>query len=56
MQKYYQENLAFEEAQFEERIQRSLQESGAVKGAGREEDVRMAAPSSSYCQICQEKF
>jgi hypothetical protein len=27
-----------------------------VGGTGREEDVRMAAPSSTYCQICQEKF
>ena len=55
-QKYYQENLTFERLQFQEKIQRSVQETNSVSSGQPSQEIRIAPPHSDYCQICQHGF
>lgn len=55
-QRYYQENLTFERYQFEEKIQRSVQEINSVSSSQPSQEIRITPPNSDYCQICQHGF
>ena len=48
--------MHIQKCQFEEKIQRSLQETTNLAQMSTEEELIAVAPNSNYCQICQERF
>lgn len=56
LQKHYHKNAQAEKGQFEEKMQRSLQETADLTQMCTEELLIAVAPNSNYCQICRERF